>query len=108
MRCLHGPARLRIRGMQQLNRSEERSMTARKSEMTELSIEELVYVSGGTRPFQIPIATTRALGEEGGPVCPPDVTTLAVGEEGPIGPGPIFTTNALGEEGGSPLPPVTD
>jgi hypothetical protein len=94
--------------MQQLNRPEERSMKDRKCEMTELFIDELGEVSGGAGSFKIPIATTRALGEEGGPVCPPDVTTLALGEEGGGGPGPIFTTNALGEEGGSPLPPVFD
>jgi hypothetical protein len=78
-----------------------------KREMTELYIEDLGEVSGGgsgtPSPIRVPIATTRALGEEGG--FP--FTTLAVGEEGGF-PGPIFTTNALGEEGGSPLPPAVD
>lgn len=82
----------------------------------ELTLEEIESVAGGTtpihpsledrtgliRPIPIcppvrpPIATTLAIGEEGGSPYP--ITTLALGEEGGV---PI-TTMALGEEGGFP------
>jgi hypothetical protein len=54
----------------------------------ELNAEETEVVSGGSSINQL-IATTLAVGEEGG------------GIGGPIRPGkPIYTTLALGEEGG--------
>ncbi|MFB2977501.1 hypothetical protein [Microseira sp. BLCC-F43] len=76
----------------------------------QLSHEEAAQVGGG-----LSIATTRAIGEEGGcwpqpepkPIpIDPCVTTKALGEEGGItkalyeNGGPPLTTLALGEEGG--------
>ena len=75
----------------------------------ELSNEEAAQVAGG-----LSIATTRAIGEEGGcwpkpwpkpiPIDPP-ITTKALGEEGGITDalcedGGCASTEALGEEGG--------
>ncbi|TNJ63795.1 hypothetical protein FE784_23245 [Paenibacillus hemerocallicola] len=62
-----------------------------------LFIEELEVRQSSSPLFIAPIdpnlmATTMAVGEEGGPIY----TTQAVGEEG----GPIYTTQAVGEEGG--------
>jgi len=80
----------------------------------EITSEEAAKVGGG-----LSIATTEALGEEGGcgyPIKPiePIFTTLALGEEGgwcpvplpeplPIKPPIEVTTLALGEEGGECL-----
>ncbi len=79
----------------------------------EITSEEAAAVGGG-----LSIATTKAIGEEGGcdypikPIKPiePIFTTLALGEEGgwcpeplPIKPPIEATTLALGEEGGECL-----
>jgi hypothetical protein len=80
-----------------------------------LSVSEAGTVGGGL------MATTMAIGEEGGepgfcwpkprprprprpkPIGPPDYTTLALGEEGGDIP-PVMTTRAWGEEGGDGPP----
>ena len=57
-----------------------------RSQIVELDVEETESVSGGTLDKRI-VATTMAVGEEGGigPIKPPIFTTLAIGEEGGAG-----------------------
>lgn len=97
-----------------------KASTGKVDRLTEnLEFEERVPPSEAACVGGRQVATTLALGEEGGsrrwprihpypdskpkqPIDPPVYTTLALGEEGGANP-PEVTTLAIGEEGGIPI-----